>query len=569
MTAPVFAPAQNGHAQDGQANGHAQDGQASPPRSSRPTLRRMSRVAARYLLHPPLPLRWRIALLYTAVLGLTLLAADIAVYLSLEHYLESEIDDSLRNQARELSGTIDLDLRRESSQPRVNVFIRFPNLDAFASPGMTVQILNLEGRVTIQSENLRDRAVPIDPENVDLAVGGTSTFATKTIDGVPVRIHYAPLEPRQLEGNIAGVIQITRTLREVEIALSWLRLVLMSIGAISLFVATAAGYLLARAALTPIGRLTRDARSIGETRDFGRRVTVRRIIRAHRDEVTRLAVTFNQMLAQLQAAYEEQEHTLASQRRFVADASHELRTPLATIRTNLELLQRAGDDLPAADREEAMADALAEIQRLSRLVGDLLTLARVDSGLRLERREEIRVDRLVRDVYRQARLMAMPREHIVTADSIDEATVLGDADYLKELLLILVDNAIQYTPDGGEIHLGARRQACPISPVHPDAGGAGGDEVVISVVDNGMGIDAEDLSHLFERFYRADDARHRDTGTTSGTGLGLSIAQWIAEEHGGRIDVQSDPGRGSTFTLRLPLHTTGAAPSATAATAVR
>src|SRR6185503_1285635 len=132
-------------------DGPTQDGQASaPPRSSRQTLRRISRLAARFLLHPPLPLRWRIALLYTAVLGLTLLAADIAVYLALEHYLESEIDENLKNQARELSGTIDLDLRREATQTRVTVFIRFPNLDAFASPGMTVQVLTLDGRVIIQ-----------------------------------------------------------------------------------------------------------------------------------------------------------------------------------------------------------------------------------------------------------------------------------------------------------------------------------------------------------------------------------------------------------------------------------
>jgi two-component system, OmpR family, sensor kinase len=558
VTAPVSAAIRDGQAQDDRA--------PAPPRSRRHTLRRISRLTARFLLHPPLPLRWRIALLYTAVLGFTLLAADIAVYLSLEHYLEGEIDDNLRNQARELSGTIDLDLRREATQTRVNVFIRFPNLDAFASPGMTVQVLNLDGRVIIQSENLRDRAVPIDRENVEMAVGGTPSFATETVDGVPVRIHYAPLEPRQLEGNIAGVIQITRTLRDIEVTLTWLRLVLISIGIISLFFATVAGYVLARAALTPIGRLTRDARSIGETRDFGRRVAVPRTLRASRDEVTRLAVTFNQMLAQLQGAYDEQEYTLASQRRFVADASHELRTPLATIRTNLELLQRAGDDLPAADRDEAMADAIAEIQRLSRLVGDLLTLARVDSGLRLERREEIEVGRLVRDVYRQARLMAMPREHTVIADPIQEATVLGDADYLKELLLILVDNAIQYTPDGGQIRLGARLQACPI---HPEAGGAGADEVVISVSDNGMGIDAEDLSHLFERFYRADSARHRDTGTSGGTGLGLSIARWIAEEHNGRIEVQSEMGHGSTFTVRLPIATPAATPPALATTAAR
>ena len=556
MTAPISAPMHDGQA----AENH--DSQApAPPRPGRPSIRRLSRRVGRHLLHPPLPLRWRIALLYTAVLGLTLLAADIAVYVSLEHYLEGEIDDSLRNQARELAGTIDLDLRREFSQPRFNVFIRIPNLDAFASPGMTLQILNIDGEVIIRSENLRDRAFPVEKEHVGVAVGGTGAFSTVNFDGVPVRVFYAPLEFRQFEGNVAGVIQITRTLRDIEVTLTRLRLVLMGIGFISLFLATVAGYLLARAALFPIGRLTRDARSIGETRDFRRRVAVPRIIRANRDEVTRLAITFNQMLAQLQGAYDEQEHTLASQRRFVADASHELRTPLATIRTNLELLQRAGDDLSPADHDEALADAIAEIQRLSRLVGDLLTLARVDSGLRLERREEIEVDRLVRDVYRQARLMALPREHTVIADSIQPAIVLGDADYLKELLLVLVDNAIQYTPDGGEIRLGARLQA------GPDDGGA--DEVVISVTDNGMGVDVDDLSHLFERFYRADSARHRDTGTSGGTGLGLSIAQWIADEHHGRIEVQSEVGRGSTFTVRLPTHTPATPPPALATSSAR
>jgi signal transduction histidine kinase len=491
----------------------------------------------RYLLHPPVPLRWRLALLYAAVLGLTLAVADLTAYISLARYLSSEIDDNLRSQARELSGTIDL--RRESTQnqSRVNVFIRFPNLDAFAAPGMTVQVFNLDGNVILQSENLRDRNVPVDDDHVEMALNGTSSFDTEVVDDIPVRFFYTPLEPRQLEGSVAGVIQITRSLRDLEITLSRLKLVFFGIGALSLFVATVVGYLLARAALSPIGRMTRDARSIGEARDFARRVAVPRTVRASRDEVTRLAVTFNQMLGQLHAAYEEQEHTLAAQRRFVADASHELRTPLATIRTNLELLQRAGDDLSSMDRDEAMADALAEIERLSRLVGDLLTLARVDSGLRLERRDIVQADRLVRDVYRQARLMALSREHRVVAEPIEPATVIGDADYLKELLLVLVDNAIQYTPDGGEIRLSLERQ---------------GDEAVISVTDNGVGIAADDMPHLFERFYRADHARHRTTGVAHGTGLGLSIAQWIADEHDGRIEVESEFGKGSRFTVHLP-----------------
>ncbi|MGE3267815.1 MAG: sensor histidine kinase [Chloroflexota bacterium] len=518
-------------------NGHGPLSDGTPVHSGRSTSRRIVRLGIRYLLHPPLPLRWRIALLYMAVVGFTLSAAAIVVYVSLEHYLESEIDENLRNQARELNGTIDLDMRRETTLPRVNVYIRFPNLDAFTSPGMTVQVLNVDGRVHVQSENLRDRAVPIDRPNVELALAGTPSYTTAIIDRVPVRIYYTPLELSGLDGNIAGVIQITRTLRDVEVTLTRLRLVLIGIGSVSLCFATVAGYLLARAALSPIGRLTRDARSIGEQRDFGRRVEVPRTVRASRDEVTRLAVTFNQMLTQLQEAYQEQEHTLASQRRFVADASHELRTPLSTIRTNLELLQRAGDDLPAADRDEAMADALAEIERLSRLVGDLLTLARVDSGLRLDCTEVIAVDRLVRDIYRQVRLMAMPFEHTVVADPIEPATVLGNRDYLKELLLVLADNAIQYTPDGGQIRLSVTRD---------------GDDVIIGVEDNGVGISQDDLPHLFERFYRADHARHRDSSTARGTGLGLSIAQWIADEHQGRIEVRSAPGVGTTFTLRLP-----------------
>jgi two-component system OmpR family sensor kinase len=125
----------------------------------------------------------------------------------------------------------------------------------------------------------------------------------------------------------------------------------------------------------------------------------------------------------------------------------------------------------------------------------------------------------------------------VVAEPIEPATVLGNSDYLKELLLVLVDNAIQYTPDGGEIRLSVARED---------------DEAVIRVVDNGVGIAEEDLPHLFERFYRADHSRHRDAGTARGTGLGLSIAQWISDEHHGRIEVQSQPGKGTTFTLRLP-----------------
>ena len=488
--------------------------------------------------HLPLlafPIRWRLSLLYTLILTLSLLAADSLVYVALLRYMTQEVDDNLAAQAQEISGTTGL-LVNSAAGP-IRPSIGLPNIDVFSSPGVSVQVLDLDGQVVRRSESLGDRTFPINEQAMRVAVAGGSYVETTTVNGAPFRVYYAPLDPPFLRGNVAGILQIARSLKDVELALAQLRIFFVVIGFLSVLLAAIGGWWLARVALRPIDRLTRDAHAIGDSRDFGRRVAAPRG-ETPRDEVERLATTFNEMLAELQEAYQEQEQTLASQRRFVADASHELRTPLSTIRTNIELLQRAGDELDPADHDEALVDSLAEIERLSRLVGDLLTLARVDSGLRLERRDEVAIDRLVRDVYRQARLLALPHEHTVVAAPVDEAVVLGDADYLKELLLILVDNAVSYTPDGGQIMLGAERS---------------GDEVRISVADTGVGIEAADIPHLFERFYRADRTRARAAGSNRGTGLGLAIARWIVDEHGGRIEVESTPGRGSTFSVVLPL----------------
>lgn len=479
-------------------------------------------------------IRWRLALLYTFVLGLCLLASDVLVYVALDRYLAREIDDSLSAQAQEIAATTRFALVTGPST--FGYLVPLSNLTVFSSPGLSVQILSGDGQIVRRSENLGDRELPIDRDALERTQDNQDVQQTIVVDGAPIRIFYHPL---RFGGEVVGVLQLGRSLRDVEVALGQLRLAFFAIGALSLLVATLGGWWLARAALRPIDRLTRDAHAIGESRDFGRRVAELPVFgKRPRDEVGRLATTFNEMLGQLQEAYGELEQTLASQRRFVADASHELRTPLATVRTNLELLQRAAGSLDDADRDEALADALAEVRRLSRLVADLLTLARADSGLRAERREEVRVDDVVRDVYRQGRLLALPREQRLMLDGLDEIVVRGDPDQLKELLLILVDNAVTYTSEGGEIRLGAERHD---------------GDARIAVTDNGGGIAASDLPHIFERFYRADQTRARDSEPLrGGTGLGLSIAHWIAEEHGGRIEVQSEPGRGSTFTVHLP-----------------
>jgi signal transduction histidine kinase len=285
--------------------------------------------------------------------------------------------------------------------------------------------------------------------------------------------------------------------------------------------------------LRPLERVSRTAEHIGQERDFTQRVPYN----GPPDEVGRLAATFNAMLDQLQAAYagaQEAAHqaqvALTAQRRFVGDASHELRTPLTAIRGNAEFLQRV-PHMALEDREQSIAEIVSQSQRMSRLVGDLLELARADAGQRL-RKDPVAIAPLVRECYAEARYL--PGGWMLVLDEpVAAATVQGDADYLKQLLLILLDNAIKYTPEGGRVEL--------TTALHDD-------HVEIAVADTGCGIDPADLPHVFERFYRADRAR-----AAGGTGLGLSIAGWIVAEHGGQIRAQSAPGAGSTFTIVLPV----------------
>jgi signal transduction histidine kinase len=286
-----------------------------------------------------------------------------------------------------------------------------------------------------------------------------------------------------------------------------------------------AGWLVAAAALRPVAAVTRTAGTIARLREFSRRVSPDSV-RSARDELGRLTATFNEMLGSLEQAY-------SAQQRFVSDASHELRAPLTSIQANLELL-RERKDMSAEERQTAVAEAAAEANRLARLVADLLALARADAGTTL-RREDVELDRVLMDVVGDARhLVAGQRLEIGT---LEPCLIRGDRDRMKQLFLILVDNAIKYTPAPGSVSVSLRR----------DPNGA-----VFEVRDTGIGIPAADLPRVFERFYRADPARSRDPG---GTGLGLAIAHWIATQHEGTIELTSTPGHGTTATVRLPVTT--------------
>ncbi|HEY3062973.1 MAG TPA: HAMP domain-containing sensor histidine kinase [Chloroflexota bacterium] len=283
-----------------------------------------------------------------------------------------------------------------------------------------------------------------------------------------------------------------------------------------------ASWLAAGRALRPLDRVARLMEEIGLTRDLGQRLPMTK----SRDEVGRLSAAFNGMLQRLEETQQQLTSALEAQRRFVADSSHELRTPLTTVRSNAGLLlQRT--DLAEEDRQAALRDIATESERMGRLVGDLLTLARADAGQQLQR-AVVDLAGLLDEVVGQAQ-RAYPSRSI--SAWTETAEMDGDAEALKQLLWIMLSNAAKYTRDGGRIDL---RLTC--------AGGS----VVLAVADDGVGIPDGDEARIFDRFYRANAARSGE-----GAGLGLSIARWIVEQHGGTIVARNRAGGGAEFTVRL------------------
>ena len=343
------------------------------------------------------------------------------------------------------------------------------------------------------------------------------TFGMLNSDGQRWRVFVQPL--RQ-DGAISGYVAAFTPLGRLDASIQGYRVMLVTVVVAGLAAALVGSWVIASGALRPIARMTETAGAIAHSRDLSHRITEP----PHRDELGRLAATFNAMLASIETAYH-------AQQRFVADASHELRAPLTAIQGNLELLRRHRA-MPEADREEALAEAEREANRLTRLVADLLALARADAGVALQQRP-VDLDVVVLDMFRTAHQLA--RGQTLILEPFEPARVVGDEDRLKQLVLILLDNALKYTPAEGSVTFGLRRCATSVE---------------ILVRDSGVGVPAADLPHIFERFYRADPARSRDPG---GSGLGLPIARWIAQQHGGDVTLTSAHGQGTTATIRLPL----------------
>jgi heavy metal sensor kinase len=281
------------------------------------------------------------------------------------------------------------------------------------------------------------------------------------------------------------------------------------------------GYWLARQALAPVERMVATAEDISATR-LDRRIEVAN----PDDELGRLARTLNGMIERLERSFKEV-------RQFTADAAHELRTPLAILRNEAEVALRVPRD--SEQYRDCLEDMLEEIDHLSNLSEALLFLFRGDAGLGASRREPLEIDEVIEEIAEHVRVVATEHQQELTVAASSPCTVLGNPEQLRRLLFNLLDNAIKFTPPGGRIVVRA-------------AGGSG-EAVRLVVSDTGIGIAPEHLPRVFDRFYRVDSARSRRSG---GNGLGLSICRSIVEAHHGTIELESEPGRGTSVIVTLP-----------------
>lgn len=463
-----------------------------------------------------LPIRWRLSLWYTSVLAATLTLFGLLLYGLLAAELSQSVDEHLVRQAQHVAGTL---------MPHDMMMGR--NLVAFASPDTVTLLFTADGTVLASTA-----ARPPLPPQLDLAQRSVATGTPQLVTvernwrvwvGPLTRVsHPEMFRSENSRTDLPVFLQIATSLAAVRNTLRHFAVWLIGVGLLAILLALLVGLLVAESALEPLAAMTETARAIAAGRGFHRRLEVPN----RDDELSQLATTFNEMLASLAEAYD-------AQQRFVADASHELRAPLTVIRGNLHLLATEQEPgLSPEERREVLADTQAEAERMSRLIEDLLVLARADAGATIAW-EPVELDRLLLETLCPYRRRSKDGPVALRLTHIEPITVNGDPERLRQLVVIFLDNAFRYTP-AGEVRVSLESE---------------GEWAKLTVADTGIGIPAADLPHIFERFYRGDKARSRRAG---GTGLGLSIARWIVDRHGGHINVSSQVGQGTVFEILLP-----------------
>lgn len=492
----------------------------------------------------PRSLRVRLTLYYGTLVAAALIFFAALVWGLTTSVLYESATSSIRAEARVAMAEVKRELL--PAPPHWPAQLSLHTLNTYQEPGIVVEVIDAQGNTRYDSDRDPTTRIPLNADTIQTILSGQFQQYQSVVAGETILVEAVPINFPSSNSPAIGMLLVAKPLGEMNLALSQLRTQLLIIGAITLLCTLIGGWAIAARALQPLAEMATTARNIALTTAQGTRIgnLSQRVKRSGRDdEMAQVVDAFNEMLSNLEKATQ-------GQRRFVADASHELRAPLTTIQGNLAFLQKHEDDLPAEERNSMLHDAYAETLRLTQLVEELLLLARADANVDAtfmdqEKTTEtaarpIELDRLTLQLVRQfrGRLSAEQSSLKLEIGHIEPVRVPGNEEHLRQIIFILLDNALKYTPPRAETEDGR----VVISVEQED------NQAVLQVCDTGVGIDPAELPHIFERFYRTDRARSRQ-----GTGLGLAIAKTLAEQAGGHITVESTPGHGSTFNVWLPL----------------
>jgi two-component system, OmpR family, sensor histidine kinase MprB len=440
--------------------------------------------------------RARLTLAAAGAVAVAVVGVSLFAYGLVRSELRGQVDETLRARGRELPPR--LDIIRDPAGGEV-LGLRF---DRFGGGAVLTQLVRADGEVIAQ----RDVAVevPVSDRALEAARGEEEEpfLEDAEAEGTSLRVLTIPL-------GQGYAVQMARSLEEVDAVLARVTRWLIVLALAGIGLAVALGLLVTRTVLAPVQRLTRTAEEVSETRDLSRRIEA-----SGSDELSRLASTFNTMLAAL-------EESARAQRQLVSDASHELRTPLTSLRTNIEVLAR-DVALPPGEREKLLRDVTEQLTEMTALIAELVELARGDRAP--DEPEDVRLDLVAADAIERTR---RNRPGVTFASDLEESLIRGVPSAIERAVSNLLDNAAKWSPPGGEIEVSVR-----------------GGEVVVR--DHGPGIADEDEPYVFDRFYRAPTAR-----SLPGSGLGLAIVRQVAEAHGGTVAIERPEDGGTRMRLRL------------------
>jgi len=462
-----------------------------------------------------LPIKWKLTLWYSLILASILILFSGGVYIYFKNSLQKSIDAKLKSIADVLSTAI---VETHGASVFSNFERYLENVLGKKPKGKFIQIMDSAGRIGAKMSDIDAETLPTPFSSIERALKGEIVYETiETYSRQTIRAIILPIVDRE---KITSIVQVGTSLEDFDETMKRLLIIFLISIPTSIAITTVSGFFLARKALKPVDKIRRAAIKISSS-NLDERID----IGEKRDELGRLATTFNEMIDRLRDSFQRINQ-------FSIDVSHELKTPLTILKGETEVTLRKDRDIE--DYKRLLKSNLEEIDRMTKIIDDLLLLSKADSKDILIKTEDIALKDLIIDVCMNMQIFAKNKGVELVLGDIDEVILKGDELKLRRMLCNIIENGIKYTSQGGKVEVYSSTNNGYIN---------------IHIKDNGIGIPENDIKFIFDRFYRGDKSRRRE----SGSGLGLSISKWIAEAHRGTIEVTSAPAQGSLFSVRLPL----------------